>query len=119
MIDAVCEKECERRDDSRIKTLNFVQRGLSSRAGALALNLIQCEYRVRARSNVDGCRRRARTSTQSPHLVLVAASSAARTPDCWMARQLRATNNVLAGDAVWSAACGGINNLLLPEQHLI
>ena len=45
-----------------------------------------------------------------------AASSAARTPDCWMARQLRATNNVLAGDAVWSAACGGINNHI--EHHL-
>ena len=40
----------------------------------------------------------------------------ARVPECWMARQLRATNNVLAGDELWSAACGGINNHI--EHHL-
>jgi len=36
--------------------------------------------------------------------------------ECWMTKQLRATNNVLAGHSAWSAFCGGINNHI--EHHL-
>jgi linoleoyl-CoA desaturase len=38
------------------------------------------------------------------------------TTDCWMVRQLRATNNVWPHSRLWSFLCGGIN--LHIEHHL-
>ena len=45
-----------------------------------------------------------------------AASAEPPPVECWMTKQLRATNNVLAGHSAWSAFCGGINNHI--EHHL-